>query len=239
MADGNGGPFLRGGRGRRRAQSAVLVLHGGREHGTLATRPLQPSYLRMVDLYAGLRLRSRACAVYLLRYRIAGWNAGQAVPDPVADARWALRQISERHHTPIALLGHSMGARTAFAVTDHPNVIGVCALAPWLPDGEPLPPTGPDRRFVLAHGTADATTSPPLSKSYAKRLRAAGGSVARFELAGGGHALLDSPLLWHTFAVRTTLGLAGDVPLPPAVAAALSGRGTDGLAVGLRASLAG
>jgi acetyl esterase/lipase len=217
----------------------VLVLHGGREDGTLATRPLQPSYLRMVDLYAGLRLRSRACAVYLLRYRLAGWNAGRGVPDPVADARWALRQITERHHAvPIALLGHSMGARTALAVADHPGVVGVCALAPWLPDGEPLAPTGRDRRFVLAHGTADTTTSPALSSTYALRLRAAGGSVARFELAGGGHALLDSPLLWHTFAVRTTLGLAGDAALPPAVAAALNSTGTDGLAVGLRSSLA-
>jgi acetyl esterase/lipase len=106
-------------------------------------------------------------------------------------------------------------------------VIGVCGLAPWLPSGEPLPALKPEARFVIAHGTADRMTSAPLSMSYARRLRHAGGQVARFEFPGGRHALLDEPLLWHRFAVRTTLGLVGDQALPPAVAAALSTDSTD------------
>ena len=36
---------------------------------------------------------------------------------------------------PVVLLGHSMGGRTAVAVADDPSVVGVVALAPWLPAG--------------------------------------------------------------------------------------------------------
>jgi acetyl esterase/lipase len=217
-----GGPFLRGGPSHGVADRAVLVLHGGRERGTMPTSPYQLSYLRMLDMYAGLRRQSRSCAVYLLRYRLRGWNSESGLPDPVRDARWALEWIQDRQPgVPIALLGHSMGARTAFAVAGDPRVVGVCALAPWLPQDEPLPPVRDDMRFVIAHGTGDRMTSPALSKIYAQRLLAAGGSVARFEFPDAKHALLDSPGLWHRFAVRTTLGLAGDRPLPAGVAAAL------------------
>ncbi|MEJ7628598.1 MAG: hypothetical protein WKF54_03305 [Nocardioidaceae bacterium] len=205
--------------------SAVLVLHGGREHSMRPTASNQLSLLRMVDMYVGLRRRSHASAVYLLRHRVRGWNpdvSGRAEPDPVVDARWALDQVSKRHgDVPIGLLGHSMGGRTAFAVADDPRVVGVCGLAPWLPDGErPLRPRT-DQRFVLAHGTADRMTSAPASLRYAQRLRASGAAVVRFELSGGKHALLDQPLLWHRFAVTVTLGLVGDGPLPGAVTAAL------------------
>lgn len=228
---GSGGP----------ASRAVLVLHGGREHGTMPTRLSQLSYLRMLDLYAGLRARSRGTAVYLLRYRVRGWNPGRSVPDPVADARWALDQIAERHPgAPIALLGHSMGGRAAFAVSDHPSVVGICGLAPWLPQAEPLPVVDALRSYVIAHGTADRMTSPSLSRSYARRLRAAGGRVARFELPAGAHAMLDSPALWHRFAVSTTLGLAGQQPMPPAIAAALAGHDPrTGLETPLADALAG
>ena len=224
----NAGPFLRGGPRRRGAASAVLVLHGGREHGTMTTSPFQLSYLRMLDMYAGLRRQSRSCAVYLLRYRFRGWNPGHGVPDPVADARWALGQISDQHpDVPIGLLGHSMGARAAFAVAADPQVAGVCALAPWLPQHEPIPPVRRGARYVIAHGTSDRMTSPALSRMYAQRLQAAGSRVARFEFEGGRHALLDQPALWHQFAVKATLGLVGDRPLPAAIEAALDD-GADG-----------
>lgn len=213
-------PHLRG--GRAGARSAVLVLHGGREHGTSPTSPIQSSYLRMLDFYAALRRQKDDAAVYMLRFRVRGWNAG-GEPDPVADARWALDRIGERQPgAPIALLGHSMGGRAAVAVADDPRVVGVCALAPWLPDGEPLPDSGTRVRFAMAHGTSDTMTSAPLSLRYAERLREAGAEVARFELPGGKHALLDQPGVWRRFAVHTTLGLAGDRPLPDAVAEAFN-----------------
>jgi hypothetical protein len=216
-------PILRG--GRDAATSAILVLHGGREHGLDRTHPLQHAYLRMIDLYVGLRLRSRRCAVYLLQHRVRGWNAGLAEePSPVSDARWALKRIASTHPgLPIALLGHSMGGRTAFAVTDSPGVVGVCALAPWLPEGEPLPAQNDRQRFVIAHGDADHTTSPAESLAFAGRLREQGGRVAYLSQAGGRHALLDEPWLWHRFAVRTSLGLVGERPFPEAVRRGLDG----------------
>lgn len=230
-----GGAFLGGGlpRGRTSAASAVLVLHGGSEVSRQRTARRQLAILRMLDMYAGLRRSSAGAAIYLLRYRVRGWNsssgsgsgsgfAGAFEPDPVVDTRWALSQIDERHPgVPVALLGHSMGGRTAFAVAADRRVVGVCALAPWLPNSEPLVRFRDDQRFVLAHGTADRTTSPALSLDYAQRLKGAGARVARFELEGGRHALLERAGRWHRFAIEVSLGLAGDREMPGGVVAAL------------------
>jgi dienelactone hydrolase len=201
----------------------VLILHGGREHGQMATSPRQLSYLRMVDFYWRLRRASADLAVYRLRFRVRGWNAGQPVPDPVSDARYALDEIATRQPgAQIAILGYSMGGRAAFAVADHPSVVGVCGLAPWLPENEPLPRELDRTSYVIAHGTSDRKTSPSLSLEYARRLRAAGGRIARFELPGARHAMLDRPALWRRFALAATLGLVGAAPLPPAMAAAFA-----------------
>lgn len=208
--------------------SAILVLHGGREHSRQPTSSHQLAVLRMLDMYVGLRRQSTGAAVYLLRHRVRGWNpdgTGRIDPDPVVDARWALDQITDRHgDLPIGLLGHSMGGRTAFAVAADPRVVGLCGLAPWLPPGEPLVEARGDQRFVIAHGTSDRMTSAPASLLYAERLRASGAQVARFELEGAGHSLLDRPLLWHRFAVEVPLGLVGDRDLPSAVSAAFAPR---------------
>lgn len=230
-------PVLRG--GRRPASSAILVLHGGQENNPSPTSRWQLSYLRMADMYVGLRRRSQQCAVYSLRYAVRGWNSTtDGAVAPVEDARWALERITRAHPgVEIALLGHSMGGRTALAVADHPCVVGVCGLAPWLPEAEPLPTQLSGRRFVLAHGTADRTTSPELSASYARRLQLAGAQVARYELDSGGHALLEEAALWHRFAVRTTLGLVGDRPLPTGVRRALADGSDEALAAPLRSFL--
>ncbi len=226
-------PTLLGGpnRAQRSAgpRAAVLVLHGGREASQDLTSSRQLAFLRMIDMYVGLRRAASTTAVYLLRNRLRGWNAAaDADPDPVHDARWALGTIRAAvGAVPVVVLGHSMGGRTGFAIADDPQVVGAVALAPWLPDGEPLPPIRPEQSFVIAHGTSDTVTSAPASHDYAGRLRRAGARVAWFGLAGGRHALLGKPLLWHRFAVRSALGLAGDASLPAAVSAALSSQASD------------
>lgn len=224
---------LRG--GRKGARSAVLVLHGGRERSQMPTSPWQLSYIRMFDMYFGLRKAAPQPAVYLLRYRFRGWNAEHGTPDPVSDALWALDRIgADVGDGPVALLGHSMGGRTAFAVSSYPSVVGVCGLAPWLPGHEPLPHVlRADQRFVIAHGSRDRMTSAPQSLLYAARLRRAGAAAARFELAGARHAMLDQPSLWRDFAIRTTLGLLGEAAMPAGVARALSGVAHTGLAADL------
>lgn len=234
-------PHLRGGSPpARRATSAVLILHGGQEVSGDATAARQAAVLRMLDMYVGLRRRSTGAAVYLLRYRVRGWNAdpsGRREPGPVGDARWALDEIRSRHgEIPVALLGHSMGGRTALAVAGDVRVAGVCALAPWLPPAEPLPAPRRGLRLVLAHGTADRTTSAAGSLDYARRLRAAGAAVARFELDGGAHALLQRPAVWRRFAVSVSLGLSNDAALPTAVMAALQGQADAGLRLPLAAA---
>lgn len=217
-------PHLRG--GREDAAQAVLVLHGGREHGRTPTSSRQLAYLRMLDIYSALRRASTdhdPVAAYVLRFRVRGWNAAEEVPDPVRDARYALDEIARRHPgAPVAIVGHSMGGRTGFAVSDHPSVVGVCGLAPWLPDGEPLPDAPALGRvsYVIAHGTADRMTSAPLSLEYALRLRGAGARVARFELPGAKHAMLNRPGLWRRLAVASALGMVGAAPLPAVIAAA-------------------
>ncbi len=224
---------LRG--GRKGAPSAVLVLHGGRERSHMPTSRWQLSYVRMFDIYFGLRQAAPQCAVYLLRYRFRGWNAEHGTPDPVSDALWALDRINEDvPGGPVALVGHSMGGRTAFAVANQPSVVGVCGLAPWLPGNEPLPSQlRDDQRFVIAHGTHDRMTSPAQSLLYAARMRRAGAVTARFELADARHAMLDRPALWRSFAIRTTLGLLGEATMPAGVTHAFGGDGQTGLAADL------
>lgn len=214
--------------GRRGASRVILVLHGGASTGCRPTVPVDLAYLRMVDLAAGLRLRARTTAVYLLRHRVQGWNGdGARTPDSVVDACEALSVIADRHHRPpVTLLGHSMGGRTAMAVAGMSDVVGVCALAPWLPEGEPLPGDPAGRSYVIAHGTADTVTSPDASLAYGERLRRSGAPVARLHQTGGGHALMQHAWTWHQFVVATALGLAGEAPLPAGVAADLAAHGS-------------
>jgi len=89
----------------------------------------------------------------------------------------------------------------------------VAALAPWLPDGEPIPPLG-DRAFLLAHGTADRTTDPDRTTELAKKLAADGGDVELVEYSGARHAMLFPARPWHDlvagFMLRTLLAPASD-----------------------------
>ncbi len=209
-------------------RAVVLVLHGGQENSTAPATRWYPAYLRMVPFARDLR-RAQGVAVWLLCNRYRGWNAPDL--DPVADARWALDRIRARYpDVPVALVGHSMGGRVALRVADDPAVVGVCALAPWTPEGEPVDQLA-GRTVFIAHGDRDTMTDPALSYSYAERAKSATRTVARFDVRGEAHALLRRYNEWTRLVRRFTLGVLGVVELDHDIAAALAKPAPDGLRV--------
>ena len=153
-----------------RTRAVLLVLHGGRADGVERSRPWHLSALRLLPFARSLHreLGQQGVAVWSVRYRYRGWNGSAA--SPVADARAALDAVRLAHgQVPVVLLGHSMGARTALRVADDPLVCGVTALAPWLPEGEPVHVR--DVVVRLVHGRDDRWTDPGATVRWAGRAR--------------------------------------------------------------------
>jgi alpha-beta hydrolase superfamily lysophospholipase len=152
-------------------------------------------------------LRGSGAVVCRPRLLVRGWNEDQA--SPVADLRRILDHIgAEFGPVPVAVLGHSMGARAAFRVAGHPAVSAVAGLAPWLPLGEPVAQLA-GRRVLLVHGTADSITRPDDTWAYAERAGPVT-EVAAIEIRGGDHPMIRRAALWHDIAAefaRSALGL--------------------------------
>ncbi len=220
-----------------RSRAVVLMLHGGRDRSDDPVLRRHASWWRMALLQRRLatHANSAGVAVELLRYAVRGWNGTPGrEPAPVRDGRWALERIEERYGpVPVVLVGHSMGGRAVCALAGEAGVRGVVALAPWLPEGEPvLAPPG--QRLVMAHGLMDRWTSPRGSRRWAERARSAGVRIARFELPMVGHFMLGSGREWNALVRRASLGLLGLEPLPAPVEQAYTvtgGAGADGLAL--------
>ncbi|BCJ55131.1 alpha/beta hydrolase [Actinoplanes sp. NBRC 14428] len=188
------------------ARAVVVFLHGGSETSVAPARR-GAAYLRMAPFARAVSwaVRGRDVAVWQLRYRLRGWNG--AAEDPVVDARWALGEARRRHPgAPIVLVGHSMGGRVALRLAGEPDVVGVCALAPWITDGEPAPEPGAS--VLIAHGDDDRVTSPAASAAYAARIGA-----SFVPVPGEKHALLRRPVFWTrlvtAFVTETLAAAAG------------------------------
>lgn len=188
-------PHIRG-----RVAGAVLLLHGGkaRSEERVSRTSLAVARMRPFAAEIGRRCGGSGIATFLLRDRVRGWNGANA--DPVADALWALERIEQTYgDVPVVLLGHSMGGRAALRAAGHRHVVGVVALAPWLPEEEPIGQLR-GRSVLIAHGDADRVTDPALSRLYAERAEESGFDVEYRVIRRGDHAMLRSARVWHVLA---------------------------------------
>jgi predicted esterase len=194
--------------------AVALVLPGGRAHSFAPTEPAQLSSVRMRPFASLLHSRGRAhgLAVWTVRYRYRGWNGEQRAP--VVDTEWALDEVRRRHgDVPVAIVGHSMGGRTALAVGGDESVRGVCALAPWTEGTDPVDQLA-NSTVLIAHGTLDFVTSRQASRSYAERAAAVGARVGYVVVRGDVHAMLFRWRHWHRIAAGFSLGALGIAPMP-------------------------
>jgi pimeloyl-ACP methyl ester carboxylesterase len=196
----------------RAPRGLVLMLHGGAEADLepvgSRSRPWLRSRLMMEQLHRPFR--AAGLDVWLLRYRITGWNHGHAEhPSPVPDARWALDQVRAAHgNIPVVLLGHSMGARTAVAVADDDLVRGVVGLAPWFPADEPVDPLR-GKRLVALHGRGDRVTAFTATAAFVRRAATVASSATLADMRELDHYMLRGIGRWNEQARERTLELFG------------------------------
>jgi len=200
-------------------RAAVVIAHGGKSRSTARDSNLRSPALRMLPFLLDLARNGRrlGLASSQLRYRLVGYNEG----DPVADMEWALDRVAERYDVPVCLLGHSMGARAALRAAGHPSVVSVVALAPWCPPSEPVAQLE-GRTVVIAHGERDRITDPARSLEFARQAQPVAARLARFELRGTGHTMLQRLPAWQSLARRLALGTLGLHPLEGHLAAAFA-----------------
>lgn len=152
--------------------------------------------------------RDHGVLVARVRYRLRGWNGRDR--SPVADARVALAQLSQRYaDLPVALVGHSMGGRVAFAVANAPGVRAVLALAPWVAAQDDVEPLA-GREVLVVHGLDDQVTDPDASAAFTARAAAAGVHARYVGVRRSGHTLLWRAPLWHALASGFVLAALGN-----------------------------
>ncbi|WP_188491067.1 alpha/beta hydrolase [Williamsia phyllosphaerae] len=187
--------------------AVVLVLHGGKVRSTAPAQTNHLSAARMRPFARAVATKVPNTAVVMLQYRMRGWNG--ADESPVADARWALDEIRTRFgDTPVILLGHSMGGRTAAAVADDASVCAVMALAPWWMDPGATDTFRPGRQLVVLHGTMDRWTSPRISRAATERAADRGVDATWTSMSFAGHFMLMRPWVWTRKVVKTITAMA-------------------------------
>lgn len=178
--------------------AVALFLHGGavRSHRPVTRTASTFQRARWLRNAIAPSLGTSGIASVLLKYEVRGWNAKDGEPAPLADARWALAEVAARHDVPIVLVGHSMGGRTGLHVADHPNVVGLVAVAPWFPKDEPVEAIR-GRHLTVLHGTQDRITSPGESRIVTERAHEIAASTKYTPMPSLGHYLLAQATDWH------------------------------------------
>ncbi|MER7758694.1 alpha/beta fold hydrolase [Streptomyces sp. NPDC097619] len=212
--------LLTGPRAPRTPAAAVLLLHGGREHGVEPP----PSVLNL----PGLRMRpferavrrataGRDVLLARVRYRHRGWNGRRA--DAAEDALRALEELRDSlGPVPVVLVGHSMGGRAALRAAGAPGVRGVVALAPWCPPEEPVEHLR-GRRIIALHDPVDRVTHATDTWAFLDRARAVGAETTALRMDRGGHAMLRGAGDWHRLAAGAVTELLA-LPSPADTTAA-------------------
>ena len=182
----------------------VLLLHGGkpRSREPVSRRSASLWRMRALGLEIAPALHDAGLAVWLCRFTQRGWNGSGA--DRIADAREALTEAKELG-VPVAVLGHSMGARTAAQVADEAHVRGVVALAPWFDPRDSIEALA-GKRLVAAHGTRDRITSAKATRDFVRRASAV--ADARYvDMGPLGHYMLRGRAAWSRTARESCLDL--------------------------------
>lgn len=200
--------------------AVALFCHGGTSESTSPPSDGALSLIRMRAIQHAVRNDLEECGIepWLLRYRVAGWNGGRA--DAARDTVWALEEVTRRYgDLPVVLVGHSMGGRAAIRAAGHPSVRAVCALAPWVPPGDPVSQLR-GRTLVIAHGRADRWVPARGSLDFALRAKHVTERTARFTLPGG-HSMLRRASAWHELVREVVLAGLGVEPFGPLLTNAL------------------
>ena len=187
-----------------RPQALVLMLHGGKDSSQDAVDGRSLSWRRSASMQRDIARRAQqaGASVWLLRFTHRGWNGGA---DRIADARAALDDVRRQlGDVPVALLGHSMGGRTAVNVADDPSVRGVVALAPWLPPGESVEALR-GKSLYAAHGRRDRITSARSTAAYVRRAAEVAERAEFRDLGPLGHYLIRGRKAWNTIAIESSL----------------------------------
>lgn len=191
--------------------AVALFCHGGTSESTSPPADGALSLIRMRAIQHAVRASLEAARIepWLLRYRFAGWNGARA--DAAQDTRWALQEVSRRYgDLPVVLVGHSMGGRAVIRVAGHHSVRAVCALAPWVPPGDPVSQLR-GKTLVIAHGRGDRWVPARGSLEFAVRAKRVAPMTARFTLPGG-HGMLRRTGVWHDLVREVVLAGLGLEP---------------------------
>jgi hypothetical protein len=89
-----------------------------------------------------------------------------------------------------------MGGRTALWTAGAPNVIAVCALAPWVETDDPVNQVA-GRTVLLAHGDRDRITDPAGSRWFAAQAGRVTPDVRFVVVRGDTHAMLWRWRRWN------------------------------------------